>query len=314
MGWELYKTQPTFRSALEECDKILQPYLEQSLLEVIFGNASLLDQTAYTQSALFSLEYALVQLWKSWGIEPNVVMGHSVGEYVAATIGGVFSLEDGLKLIATRGNLMQQLPDGGEMVSILASESQVRLVIAPYSSEVTIAAINSPESFVISGLSGAIEEICSQLEAKGCKTKRLQVSHAFHSPLMEPMLGEFEAIARQISYNKPQIPLISNISGTLADESIATAKYWVNHIRQPVRFAQSLESLYQQGYRVFLEIGPKPILLGMGRQCLPKNQGIWLASLRSSKSDWEQMLSSLGELYLQGVKVCLLYTSDAADE
>ena len=303
MGWELYKTQPTFRSALEECDKILQPYLEQSLLEVIFGNASLLDQTAYTQSALFSLEYALVQLWKSWGIEPNVVMGHSVGEYVAATIGGVFSLEDGLKLIATRGNLMQQLPDGGEMVSILASESQVRLVIAPYSSEVTIAAINSPESFVISGLSGAIEEICSQLEAKGCKTKRLQVSHAFHSPLMEPMLGEFEAIARQISYNKPQIPLISNISGTLADESIATAKYWVNHIRQPVRFAQSLESLYQQGYRVFLEIGPKPILLGMGRQCLPKNQGIWLASLRPSKSDWEQMLSSLGELYLQGVKV-----------
>ncbi|MGD1805494.1 alpha/beta fold hydrolase [Dapis sp. BLCC M126] len=319
MGWELYQTQPTFRSALEECDEILQPYLEKPLLEVIFGNASLLDQTAYTQPALFAIEYALVQLWKSWGIEPNIVMGHSVGEYVAATIAGVFSLEDGLKLIAARGKLMQQLPDGGEMVSILASESQVRLAIAPYDSEVAIAAINGPESIVISGASRAIGEICSQLDSNGLKTKRLQVSHAFHSPLMEPMMAEFEAIARQINYNHPQISLISNISGKLADESIATAKYWVNHIRQPVRFAQSMETLYQKGYTVFLEIGPKPILLGMGRQCLSESQGIWLPSLRPAKissqsslereetaplgGEWQQMLSSLGELYLQGVKV-----------
>ncbi|MGK7921460.1 MAG: alpha/beta fold hydrolase [Trichodesmium sp.] len=303
MGWELYQTQPTFRSALEECDKILQPYLEQSLLEVILGNASLLDQTAYTQPALFSLEYALVQLWKSWGIEPNVVMGHSVGEYVAATIAGVFSLEDGLKLIATRGKLMQQLPDGGEMMSILASESLVKKAIAPYSSEVAIAAINAPESIVISGKTVAIGKIDSDLESQGVKTKRLQVSHAFHSPLMEPMITEFEAIARKITYEQPQIPLISNISGKLADASIATAKYWVNHVRKPVRFAQSMETLHQQGYTVFLEIGPKPILLGMGRQCLPEEQKIWLPSLRPSKSEWEQMLSSLAELYLQGGKV-----------
>ncbi|NEO56677.1 MAG: alpha/beta fold hydrolase [Okeania sp. SIO3B5] len=333
MGWELYQTQPTFRSVLEECNKILQPYLEKPLLEVLFGKTALIDQTAYTQPALFALEYALVKLWKSWGVQPNIVMGHSVGEYVAATVAGVFSLEEGLKLIATRGKLMQQLPDGGEMVSILASESQVRLAIAPYNSEVAIAAINGPESIVISGASGAIGEICSQLESQGVKTKRLQVSHAFHSPLMEPMLAEFEAIARQITYNQPQIPLISNISGKLADKSIATAKYWVNHIRQSVRFAQSMETLDRQGYKVFLEIGPKPVLLGMGRQCLPENQGMWLPSLRPGKipllsplergkpedasllndgkpeetallrGEWEQILSSLAELYLQGVKV-----------
>jgi len=309
MGWELYQSQPTFRSALEECDRLLKPYLEKPLLEILYSNlgnreeTSLLDQTIYTQPALFAIEYALVQLWKSWGIKPNVVMGHSVGEYVAATVAGVFSLEEGLKLIATRGKLMQQLPNGGEMVSVLASESQVRLAIAPYRSQVTLAAINGPESIVISGVSAAISEICSSLESQGIKIKRLQVSHAFHSPLMEPILAEFEAIARQITYNQPQIPLISNITGKPADKSITTANYWVSHIRQPVQFARSMETLHQQGYRVFLEIGPKPILLGMARQCLLENQEIWLPSLRAQKSNWEQMLSSLGELYVRGVKV-----------
>ncbi|MEH1949611.1 MAG: SDR family NAD(P)-dependent oxidoreductase [Nostoc sp.] len=317
MGWELYQTQPIFRQALEQCDRILQPYLKIPLLEVLYSHTEVEDQashlvneTVYTQPALFALEYALVQLWKSWGIEPDVVMGHSVGEYVAATVAGVFSLEDGLKLIATRGRLMQQLPEGGEMVSVLASESQVRealaqptVGIAPYTSQVAIAAFNGPENIVISGVSEAIGAICSSLESQGVKIKRLQVSHAFHSPLMEPMLREFEAVSQQVSYNQPRIPLISNVTGQRVDKSIATHQYWVDHVRQPVRFAQSIETLHQQGYRVFLEIGPKPILLGMGRQCLPDNQKVWLASLRSPQSDSEQMLSSLGQLYVQGAKV-----------
>ena len=315
MGWELYQTQPTFRSAIEKCDRLLKPYLEKPLLEVLYSNlgnreqgignrgeTSLLNQTAYTQPALFALEYALVQLWKSWGIQPNVVMGHSVGEYLAATVAGVFSLEDALKLIATRGRLMQQLPESGEMVSVLASESQVRLAIAPYSSEVALAAINGPESIVISGAGVAISEICTNLELQGIKTKRLQVSHAFHSPLMEPMLAEFETVARQITYHQPQIPLISNITGKPADQSIATAQYWVNHVRQPVQFARSIETLKQQKYTIFLEIGPKPILLGMGLQCLPEQETLWLPSLREQKSESE-MLSSLGKLYVSGVKV-----------
>jgi malonyl CoA-acyl carrier protein transacylase len=309
MGWELYQTQPIFREALEQCDRILQPYLKIPLLEVLYpptevGEQScLLNETAYTQPALFALEYALVQLWKSWGIEPDVVMGHSVGEYVAATVAGVFSLEDGLKLIATRGRLMQQLPAGGEMVSVLASESQVREEIALYTSQVAIAAVNGSESIVISGAGAAIRAMCSKLESQGVKVKPLQVSHAFHSPLMDAMLGEFEKVAQQVTYHQPQIPLISNVTGKLADKSIATHKYWLEHIRQPVKFAQGMETLHQQGYRVFLEIGPKPILLGMGRQCLPEIQAIWLPSLRYQKSDWEQMLSSLAELYVRGVKV-----------
>jgi malonyl CoA-acyl carrier protein transacylase len=309
MGRQLYETQPRFRQTLEQCDEILRPYLEHSLLEVLYPThpkkevSSLLNQTAYTQPALFAFEYALYQLWKSWGIEPDVVMGHSVGEYVAAVSAGVFSLEDALKLIAQRGRLMQQLPSGGEMVSLMACEEKVREVIAPYHGRVALAAINGPESVVISGVSVDIAAICHQLEAQGVKTKRLQVSHAFHSPLMTPMLADFEAIANQVTYNQAQIPLISNVTGQIADEQITTAQYWVNHVRQTVRFADSMQTLHKLGYEVFLEIGPLPILLGMGRQCLPENESLWLPSLREGIPEWQQLLDSLAKLYAQGVNV-----------
>jgi malonyl CoA-acyl carrier protein transacylase len=307
MGRQLYDTQPIFRQTLEQCDEILRAYLESSLLEVLYPaqaiekNSSLINQTSYTQPALFALEYALYQLWKSWGIEPDVVMGHSVGEYVAATVAGVFSLEDGLKLIAKRGQLMQQLPDGGEMVSLIASEEQVRQIIAPLGNRVSIAAINSPESVVISGASEDIRSICKKLELQGVKTKQLQVSHAFHSPLMTPMLQEFAAIANQVSYNQPQIPLISNLTGQLANENIHTADYWVNHVSQTVQFVSSMQTL--QDYEIFLEIGPKPTLLGMGRECLPESEGLWLPSVRPGVPEWEQILSSLGKLYVAGVQI-----------
>ena len=328
MGKQLYEQAPTFREALEECDQILQPYLEVPLLEVIYPQdaqkltADLLDQTAYTQPALFSLEYALFKLWESWGVKPDVVMGHSVGEYVAATVAGVFSLEDGLKLIAMRGKLMQQLPSGGEMVSVMASESQVIEAIKEYSSQVTIAAVNGPKSIVISGEAGAIAKICSELEAAKVKTKKLQVSHAFHSPLMEPMLTEFGTVAKEITYNQPKISIISNVTGTEVGREITTAQYWVDHVVQPVKFAQSMKTLEEQGYQTFLEVGPKPILLGMGRQCITEDVGEWLPSLRPNKiplpshfpsgtaedasllnNEWAQVLSSLGQLYVKGVKI-----------
>ncbi|RQH10614.1 MgcI [Okeania hirsuta] len=308
MGRQLYETQPTFRQALDLCDQILQAYLEVPLLEVIYTKdaqkSSVLDQTAYTQPALFSIEYALAKLWESWGIKPNVALGHSVGEYVAATVAGVFSLEDGLKLIAMRGKLMQQLPSGGEMVSLLASESQVIEAIGEYSSKVAIAAINGPKSIVISGEREAITAICSKLKSQRVKSKKLQVSHAFHSPLMEPMLAEFAAVAQEVTYSQPRISLISNVTGEKIGAEIATPEYWVGHVREPVRFAQSMKTLNEQGYQLFLEIGPKPILLGMGSRCVPEeSSGMWLPSLRPGGNDWQQILSSLGQLYLQGVKV-----------
>ena len=402
MGYQLYQTQPTFRACLEDCNEILRPYLKKSLIEVLYPSSvqqfqestedSLIDQTAYTQPALFALEYALFQLWKSWGIQPDVVIGHSVGEYVAACVAGVFSLEDGLKLIAHRGRLMQTLPQIGSMVSLLAPLERVKAALQPYKNEVAIAAINGRESVVISGKQEAINSICETLELEGIKTQKLPVSHGFHSPLMEPILAEFESIAQQVSFSIPHLQLISNLTGQVATNDIATPDYWVRHIRQPVQFAAAINGLAQQGIKIFLEIGPKPILLGMGRQCLledelctipqkddppksplergtsdttrvpplvrgvrgdqqplqqdtsdpPKsplergtsdpnrvpplvrgvrgdqqpvanlnqiaispteNESLWLPSLRPPQADWQQLLTSLAQLYLQGIPV-----------
>jgi 8-amino-7-oxononanoate synthase len=306
MGRTLYDTQPTFRTILDRCDRILQSELKVSLLSVLYPETeehSPIDDTAYTQPALFALEYALAQLWMSWGISPAVVMGHSVGEYVAACVAGVFSLEDGLKLIAARGRLMQALPQNGAMVSVLADEAKVAAVVQRQGGAVSIAAINGPQSIVISGASAVVAAIAGELEAEGIKTKPLQVSHAFHSSLMEPMLAEFAQVASEVAYARPRIGLISNLTGDLIGAEIATPEYWCLHVRQPVKFAASMETLARQDYRVFLEIGPKPILLGMGRTCLPEGDYLWLPSLRSGQGDWQQMLQSLGALYLQNAEV-----------
>ena len=306
MGRQLYETQPVFRQVLDRCDEILRSYLEQPLLSVLYpepGVSSPLDETAYTQPALFALEYALAQLWKSWGIEPTVVMGHSVGEYAAACVAGVFSLEDGLKLIAERARLMQALPQDGEMVAVFASESKVQEVIEPYAQELSIAAINGPQSVVISGKREAVQNAIASLKAEGIKAKKLTVSHAFHSPLMEPMLEVFERAAAEVAYSSPQIKLISNVTGELATGEVANPEYWRDHVRLPVRFAQSMETLQKQGYDLFVEIGSKPTLLGMGRYCLPEGVGVWLPSLYQGREDWQQLLQGLGALYVRGVQV-----------
>ena len=313
MGEQLYQTQPTFREALDRCAKILQPYLDKPLLEVLYPKlengsthaSTLLNETAYTQPALFALEYALFELWLSWGIQPTAVMGHSVGELVAACVAGVFSLEDGLKLIAERGRLMQALPADGDMVAVLASLSHVLEVIKTDASEVAIAAVNGPQSVVISGKHDSLEAVVASFKAQGIKTKRLNVSHAFHSPLMEPMLSAFERVAAEVTYSLPRLKLISNLTGEVATDEISTPQYWCRHIRQPVRFAASMETLHQQGYQVFVEIGPKPILLGMARQCLEPLEGgsVWLPSLRPGVADWQILLESLAQLYVRGVSV-----------
>jgi|GEM_PF-2054315 len=305
MGRELYETQPTFRKTLEECADILEHQLPKPLLEVIFSqeNAPDIHETAYTQPALFALEYSLLQLWKSWGIEPDAVMGHSVGEYVAACAAGVFSFEDGLKLTATRGRLIQELPKEGMMAALMASEKEVAAAIQPYSKEVSIAAINGPNNLVISGKSAAVEAVCKDFQARGIKTKALHVSHAFHSVLMEPMLAEFEKVLEKTKFYEPQSNLISNLTGKLASAEIATPEYWLKHTRKAVRFQASMESLAEEGYQAFLECGAQPVLLGMGRLCLPENKGLWLPSLRANKKDWQNLLKSLGELYLEGSEI-----------
>jgi malonyl CoA-acyl carrier protein transacylase len=309
MGQQLYKTQPRFRQTIDDCDEILRPYLEKPLLEVLYQNsatgASSLNETAYTQPALFAIEYALAELWQSWGIKPEAVMGHSVGEYVAACIAGVFSLEDGLKLIAERGRLMHALPRAGEMVVVRADEERVKATIQPFARRVSMAALNGPTNIVISGERQAVKSIVARLEKEGIKTAYLQVSHAFHSPLMEPILKSFAQIAAEITYAPPQIDLISNVTGNMT-ATVSNPEYWVHHIRQPVRFAPSMETLRQLGYQIFVEIGPKPTLLGMGRYCLPEaaeNENVWLPSLRQGVPDWQQLFQSLGTLYLHDLPV-----------
>ncbi|MHC5609966.1 MAG: type I polyketide synthase [Nostoc sp.] len=307
MGRQLYETQPTFRNALEQCDKILQLYLEKSLLEVIYpqegGENSPLDQTAYTQPALFAIEYALYCLWQSWGITPTAVMGHSVGEYVAACIAGVFSLEDGLKLIAARGKLMQKLPNDGIMVALTASQERVAAAISEYAGKVAIAAMNGKTSTVISGEAQAVKAVTAKFEAEGIKTLQLQVSHAFHSPLMEPIIAEFVQVASEISYSLPKISIVSNLTGQVISDDLATPEYWCHHVLLPVNFLAGINKLHSLGYEVFVECGPKPLLLGMGRQCLPFGFGSWLPSLSPGKADSQILLQSLGQLYVSGAKV-----------
>ena len=324
MGRQLYENAPVFRATLDRCDEILRPYLELSLLQVLypkpgetspFGFAvasvgkpscsavSPINQTAYTQPALFALEYALAQLWKSWGIHPNAVMGHSVGEYVAATVAGVLSLEDGLKLIAYRSRLMESLPPGGEMVAVFAAEQGISEITKIDPEKVAIAAFNGPQNTVISGEAEAVQAICADLNAAGIKTKKLQTSHAFHSPLMEPILAQFRNVADQVTYAVPQMTIISNLTGDQLTLAEISSDYWCRHLRFPVQFAKSLKTLHASGYEVFVEIGPKPTLLGMGRKCLLEEVGVWLPSLRPGQEDWRVLLQSLGQLYVRGAEV-----------
>jgi acyl transferase domain-containing protein/acyl carrier protein len=311
MGRMLYETQPAFRQALDRCDELLMDYLEKPLLSVLHPESgrelesqSLLSQTVFTQPALFALEYALAELWKSWGIEPSVVMGHSVGEYVAACVAGVFSLEDGLKLIAGRGKLLQSLPKGGAMAAVFADETKVAASIEPFADGISIAANNSPENTVISGVETDLDAVLRRLDTQGIGYQKLLVSHAFHSRLVEPILEKFYDLAASIQYARPRIDLVSNVSGKLVQgDEISFSAYWRGQTRQPVRFMQSMQTLYEQGYRLFLELGPHPILLGMGSQCLQDPQCLWLPSLRRGYNDWEQMLNTLATLYVHGVKV-----------
>ena len=304
MGRQLYEKQPTFRRALDRCQEILSVHLDRPLLDVLHTSAhGELDRTVYTQPALFALEYALYELWKSWCVLPTAVMGHGVGEYVAACVAGVFSLEDGLGLISQRARLMQQTSDQGAMAAVFADEALVTSAIAEHAGECSIAALNCPDETVISGSRQAVAAVLAALGARGVRSKELRVSHAFHSPLIEPILADFERIAGAVRYHPPQLTLISNVTGEPATGEIATARYWVGHMRQSVRFAAGIGALRQRDCGVFLELGPAATLAGMGRRCVPEDETTWLTSLKPDGEDWQQILRSLGELYTRGVPV-----------
>ncbi len=304
MGRQLSDTQPVFRSALERCSDGLGPIAGRSLLSVIFptdGDDEAIHQTIYTQPALFSIEFALTELWRSWGIQPSAVMGHSVGEYVAACVAGAVGLEDALRLILKRAELMHSLPPGGAMASIYAGEKQVADAMRAEASRVSIAALNGPSNTVISGDRASVIRICQRLEQIDIRCQLLNVSNAFHSPLMDPVLDEFEREAGRCAWFEPSITLVSNLTGDVAPS--LSPGYWRRHLREAVRFQHGVQTLERLGYRHFLEIGPTPVLVGMARGCVKAPLELAVSSLRRGRPDWPQMMESLAALYSRGAPI-----------
>lgn len=307
MGRALYDSEPVFRQTLERCQDMLREHLPVPLLAVLYPSPEepapeRIHDTAYTQPALFALEYSLAELWKAWGVQPAAVLGHSVGEYVAACIAGVFSVEDGLRLTAARGRLMQALPRHGAMLAVLAEESRLNDLLAPYWQTVSIAAVNGPASVVVSGARHTLDRLQEDLQRQGIRTTPLTVSHAFHSPLMEPMLEDFRQVAAGVTYTVPNMYFVANVTGDFATAEVATPEYWVRHVRCPVRFADSIRTLHRAGYNLFVEVGPKPTLSGLGQQCLSAGAATWLPSLRPGQ-ERQQWCHSLGELYARGAAI-----------
>ncbi len=305
MAGTLYATQPVFRAAIDRCAEILRPLLDRPLSALLAKEIGpTLDQTGYTQPVMFAVGYALAQLWQSWGVQPAAVMGHSVGEFAAACVAGVFSLEDGLRLIAERARLMQSLPSGGLMAAVLAPELRVRPVLESYGGQVEVAALNGPENTVISGDEPAVRDAMARFAAESIQCKALATSHAFHSHRMDPILAPLREAAASIATRAPAVDIVANLTGRLADEpTFADPDYWSSHARSPVRFAEGMQALADRGCEIYLEIGPSPTLIGMGRRCLPENGFAWLASLRPGRDDWQMILDSMAELYVRGVKI-----------
>ena len=305
MGRRLYETQPTFRRALQRCAEIAQPLLPRPLLEVLFveprtGELAL-DDTALAQPALFALEWSLAEMWRSWGVEPAFVLGHSLGELVAACVAGVFGIEDGLQLAAERGRLMQTLPRDGAMFAVATDEATALAAIGARSDRVSISGLNGPNAVVLSGEQHAVAAVVASLVATGVRAKALRVSHAFHSPLMDPILDTFERTAAAMTFGAPQLGLISTVSAQRASaDQLATPAYWRRQIREPVRFADALATMVAEGAELVVEVGPTPALLAM-RDGSAAAALVWLPSLRRDHDDHEQLLASLGELYVRGV-------------
>ncbi|WP_439896706.1 amino acid adenylation domain-containing protein, partial [Burkholderia ubonensis] len=302
MGRRLYDAYPVFRDAIDRCRAVADPLLDKPLLEVLSARNEDIHQTGYSQPALFSLQYALTTLLASFGVTPDAVMGHSVGEYAAACAAGIFSPEDGLRLIAERGRLMQALPRDGEMAAIFADLATVERAIEAYPREVAVAAVNGPASIVISGKRERIAMLVDAFAAQDIRSVPLNTSHAFHSPLLEPMLDEFQAAAKAVRVARPAIPFYSNLTGAVMDEA-PTDAYWRRHCREPVQFASSVERLVEAGFNLLVEIGPKPVLVNLARACCAPDAGIQFLGLQRPQVEQQALVEALSSLYAHGVDV-----------
>ncbi|MGO9838034.1 MAG: amino acid adenylation domain-containing protein [Polyangiaceae bacterium] len=309
MGRTIYDAEPVFRQAVDRCAEILRPDLGRDLREVMFAApadeeaaAVALRRTAFTQPAIFTLEYALASLWQSWGIEPSALVGHSVGEFVAACISGVFSLEDAVSLVGQRGRLMQALPEGS-MLSVRAAAATIE---ARLTGGIALAASNGPALSVVSGPTDEVVRFEATLEQEGIATKRLHTSHAFHSSMMDPVVEPFAALVRAARPASPRVPIFSTATGALLTTDQATDPlYWARHLRVPVRFTEALRALWGEPSRIVLEVGPRGTSAALARQIVTDRSGqIAIASLEDRPdAEWPSLLRALGQIWLAGASI-----------
>ncbi|WP_327045435.1 SDR family NAD(P)-dependent oxidoreductase [Microbispora sp. NBC_01189] len=302
MGRELHAAFPAFAQAFDAVATELDAHLDRPLREVIWGaDAVTVDQTAYAQAGLFAVEVALFRLLESWGVRPDYLAGHSVGELAAAHVAGMLSLPDACRLVAARGRLMQALPAGGAMVAMQATEEEVLPLLT---GGVDIAAVNGPRAVVVSGQEAPVLALAAQLAEQGRKTRRLRVSHAFHSHLMEPMLADFAEVAASLDYAPASIPIVSTVTGGLAGEEFGTPEYWVGQVRGAVRFADAVTTLAEQGVTRFVELGPDAVLTAMAQQTLDDaDSTVFTAAMRSGRPEPGTVVAALGQLHTAGVPV-----------
>jgi FkbH-like protein len=307
---QLYEQSPVFQQAIEQCSGELDPKLEKPIRSILFDSDDsadpLIHQTQYTQPAIFIAQYGLFKLWESYGVQPDYVLGHSIGEIAAYCATGGCSLADALKLVHARGALMQRLNSGGGMTSVAASAQRVEAIFAESRADLSIAAYNGPNQTVISGSLEQIAKFVDKAQAAGIKTQALKVSHAFHSKRMEPMLEEFRAVVAGLKLGVPKVEFISTVTASAAEKELASADYWVDQVRQPVRFMQAMETLASKTVSHYIEIGPHPVLTTMSRSIeLPNTDDStrWLSSVRRGHSDWSVLLASVGQLFVDGYPI-----------
>ncbi len=330
MGRKLYAEHSLFREIVDACAAKLQPELGRDIRDVMFAEApraaqietarsvldaarngdalAEIDRTAFTQAGLFVIEYALARLWESWGVKPEMALGHSVGEYAAACIAGVLELDDALKLIAARGRLMEQRSQAGAMLTVFADEEVVARHIAPHAATVSIAAVNGPGIVLVSGAVEGVRALEGEFEKAQLRFVRMRISHAFHSPLTEPALPELEAVAATLALRQPRIPLISNVTGGFVGEEIAQPAYWSRHLRQSVRFCESMTLLHAQKLDFLVEIGPDPTLVGLDlcfRQVREQaaSTARWVSSLKRGQDDLRALLENVGRIWSAGAVI-----------
>ncbi len=320
MGGGLYDTQPVFKEALDEALSFAQPLLETELLPIFrtpvvsakaagsvldwTGGTGPLDRTVNAQTAIFCIQYALARQWEAWGIRPRVVLGHSLGEYTAACIAGVFSLQDAVRLVAGRARLMEKLSPPGAMLCAFADETLVRPQVADLP-DVGIAAVNGPGIILVSGAVDAVARLKLRLEEAGIRTSGVPISHAFHSPLVRPVIPEYRQILESVAFKAPRIPVISNVTGQEAGSEIATPDYWLRHLCEPVQFCAGMEQLHRAGLDVLIEVSPEPVLMGLDLcfrevRAATGSKAVWVPSLRKGHDDSRRMLESLGRLFTLG--------------